>query len=66
MMLMSEDVYKFARKKYAKYCVTMVILCASVYTLSKRLAKQEKVITDLTKRINKIDKPCKLESMKGE
>jgi CII-binding regulator of phage lambda lysogenization HflD len=66
MILMSEDVYKFARKKYAKYVVTMVVLFTSVYTLSRKLAKQEEVITILTKRINKLDKPCKLESVKGE
>ena len=63
MILMSEDVYKFARRKYAKYCVTMFILCASVYTLRKKLAKQEEVITDLTKRVNKMEQPLR---SKGE
>lgn len=66
MILMSEDVYKFARKKYAKYVITMVVLFTSICTLSNRLAKQEKVITNLTKELNKLKKPCKLESVKGE
>ena len=57
MILMSEDVYKYAKRKYARYCIIILILGVSIYDLRKKLAKQEKVITDLTKRVNKIEQP---------
>lgn len=51
MLLLSDDVFSYAKKKYAKYRITIFILSACIYNISVKLDRQGKQIDNLTKEI---------------
>lgn len=50
MILLTEDVFKYAKRKYAKHCITTILLCCCIYKLSVKLNNQEKEINDLIEK----------------
>ena len=59
MIFLSDDALKYIKKSYIKYCITLLVMGASLYTISKKVDEQDKKIKNLTKNIEEL-------SLKGD
>lgn len=54
MIFLADDAIAFIKKRYIKYCITLFLLTASLYTISKKVDEQDKKIKDLTKNVEEL------------
>lgn len=59
MIFLSDDALSYMKKRYIKYCISLFIMAAGLYTIAKKVDEQEEKIDNLTKKVKEL-------SLKGD